>query len=167
MAAVRAESHPVEAGGKGGWLPRPQPEPGIGWKVHRSGGEGGPRPGTDGQRWTPLHHAAAAGHCAVARLLLLTGASLAARAEGQWSPGVLPLHVAAEAGQEDCVRCLLQVWRGPGRLCSCVEAQTNPGLSGLKRPPGREEGSAKMHQRISANRTRYAAVALALAGGAF
>ena len=44
----------------------------------------------------------------MAKLLIFTGANVEAVAQWHWGGGVRPLHLAAEGGRADLVRCLCQ-----------------------------------------------------------
>eukprot|EP00959_Pyramimonas_sp_CCMP1952_P144246 3019842-Pyramimonas_sp.AAC.3 len=55
------------------------------------------------QGGSPIHFAAQCGHAEAIRLLLASGASANASANG-----VTALHLAAEAGSAACVACLLE-----------------------------------------------------------
>ena len=60
------------------------------------------------QNMTALHRASIAGDCDMAKLLIFTGANVEAAAKWHWGDGVRALHLAAEHGRADLVRCLCQ-----------------------------------------------------------
>eukprot|EP00906_Rhabdomonas_costata_P031151 RCo044015 len=65
----------------------------------------------DDEGWTPLHHAAAAGHLEVVRQLVNNDASLLSAVP---ETGATPLHIATQRGHLACVELLLRLGCGPG-----------------------------------------------------
>lgn len=68
-------------------------------------------PGDHGNKWTPLHYAAAANQKEVVRILLDAGADPLAAARGGWTP----IHAARQNENQDVERMLIQKVKESGR----------------------------------------------------
>ncbi len=64
-----------------------------------------------GNRWTPLHYAAAGGHTEMVTYLLAQGADPLASARGGWTP----LHAARQADHQDVEKILVDAIKASGR----------------------------------------------------